>query len=97
MPIALTDLVVCPHSSYVLQVSSKRMHLDMWPPGGGGRARSLYATPPSPPPPRVLKIVVPGRPPTSVFRENCPAPKAPIFFFILIFLSKKFRKTRIFI
>ena len=41
---------------------------------GGGRAGSLYATPP----PRVLKDSGAGFP-----RENCPALKAPICFFIL--------------
>ena len=60
-------------------------------PWGGGRARSLYATPPSPPPPPppgFRKIVVPGRPPTSVPRENCPAPKAPIFFSYYVSMLK---------
>ena len=51
--------------------------------GGGGRARSLYATPPPPPPPAFGKIVVLGRPPTSVSRENCLAPKAPNLIFML--------------
>ena len=51
-------------------------------PGGAPRPRACMQAPPTQPrcPAGFSKIVVRGRPPTSVPRENRPAPHAPFFF-----------------
>ena len=56
----------------------------------GGRPGLVLVcdTPQPPPPPGFRKIVVPGQRPTSVPREKCPAPKAPIFFSCYVFVLK---------
>ena len=59
-------------------------------PGGAAGPGPCMRPPPAPPPPGFQKIVVPGRPSTSVPGENCLAPKAPIFFFDTMCLYSKY-------